>query len=378
MPPLLSAPLFKRWERGDEVTHSLKIACKTSCSVGPCADSSAPVPGSLCEKPPPSPPGRGERDGAGWQCLGAALPEHDVAPGGYTSPCSSALAPGPAARNRIWEGLSKACWLRELRSCSFSPLLPGARVPSVCTHPVLCPRMVLCRGWAQQQGEEGAWMSSVRAVPGGSQLGSVSCRAQSGLLPCCWKHRLSQPLFLAAERNPDTQCPASFLSSPAVPGATGSVLCTLQITSLCRVSRNPCPEQDEWDLLQIHSADAPGEVCTGCEEKELRGAAGAGSAGPNPKPVAEPGLTPGAPRAEPDPLRAHLPCRGIYESVVQLSQESTACTNIAETPVSQPALALSTLRILLGEEKHLFFRWIFVKTSSGANSLERADARASI
>lgn len=121
----------------------------------------------------------------------------------------------------------------------------------------------------------------------------------------------------------------------------GSVLCMLQITSVCGISRNLCPEQDEWDLLQIHSAGAPGEVRTGCEGKELRGAAGAGSAGPNPswscpKPVAEPGLTPGAPRAKPDPLRAHLPFKGICESVVQLSQESTACTNIAETPVSLP------------------------------------------
>lgn len=192
VPPSLSAPLFKRWERGDEVSHSLKIACKTSCSVGPCADSSAPVPGSLCEKPPPSPPGWGEQDGAGWQCLGAALPKHDVAVGGYTSPCLNALTPGPAARNRIWEGLSKAPWLQELRSCSFSPLLPGARVPSVCTHPVLCPHIVPCHGWAQQQGEEGAWVSSIRAVPGGSQLCSISCRARSGLL-LCWA--LPAPFF---------------------------------------------------------------------------------------------------------------------------------------------------------------------------------------
>lgn len=148
MPPLRSAPLFKRWERGDEVSHSLKIACKTSRSVGPCADSSAPVPGSLCEKPPPSPPGRGERDGAGWQCLGAALPEHDVAPGGNASPRSSAFIPAPAARNRIWEGLSEAPWLREAKSCSFGPSCASDSphlalgVPSVCAQLAPRPRVV--------------------------------------------------------------------------------------------------------------------------------------------------------------------------------------------------------------------------------------------
>lgn len=370
MPPLHSAPLFKRWERGDEVSHSLKIACKTSRSVGPCADSSAPVPGSLCEKPPPSPPGRGERDGAGWQCLGAALPEHDVAPGGNASPRSSAFIPAPAARNRIWEGLSEAAWLREARSCSFGPSC-ASDSPHLALGCLRCalswrrvPAWSPCHGWAQPQGEEGAWASGGTAVPGGSPArlrlmqGSeqsppvlleaqalpapfFGCRKEPGHAVPSFTPELTRYAESHGERSvhPADHLPLRDLREP-VPGAG-------------RVGSTPDP--------RVRSAGAPGELRAGCEGRELGGAAGAGSACTPcswscPKPVAELGLTPGAPRAEPDPLWAHLPCKGMCESVVQLSQESTACTNSAETPVSQPALSLSTVRILLWEEKHLFFR----------------------
>lgn len=53
-----------------------------SRAVGPCADSSALVPGSLlCEKTPTQPSRLGKRDGAHDAiAYEPALPEHDVAP----------------------------------------------------------------------------------------------------------------------------------------------------------------------------------------------------------------------------------------------------------------------------------------------------------
>lgn len=187
--------------------------------MGPCADSSAPVPGSLvCARPPPSPPDWGvegwRRDAIayGLHCQNMTS-LHEV-----THPlCSSGFIPGPAY-NHIWESLRKAPWLRDARSRSLG-LSCASDISHLevdafgCAQPQTFPKLQ-----AQQPGRVRAQLGL-----GCPELNSVSCRAQISPILCCLNS--CSPFSWAALRNPDTQCSASPLSSSTVLRAAGCVPC---------------------------------------------------------------------------------------------------------------------------------------------------------